>query len=278
MSNSSFQELKYNRSHVKIAEATDRAILIIKEIYHTVPAALPFLLEPSALLLFANQRAESPYHQIGDALNSQQYKKLDTILAKHNIYRFIEKSSAESNSYGEEWFSLVSTTMLNTIPNRYEFIKDSWTPLNLNIPLRYAYIEWNFIIERTIADLMDGGSLPKEWLKDWWSPHNLRFGMLLGYPGEAISSMLWSTAYEYSSTSKGDALSNILVAIDEQYFGAQVSFEVNRAATGLESIVNTKDMWKNIIAKIYNDIPFSELITNKDFERGYKSLEQRETS
>jgi hypothetical protein len=277
MSTSSFQELQYKQPSIKISEAAEKAVLIIKDILNVVPAAMPFILEPSALLLFANLRAESPYHLLGDALDSDQVSKLDVVLAKHGIYRFTEELPAESAYPGEEVFSLINPTMLNAIPSQYACMKEIWTPLNLAVPFRYAYIEWAFVTERALAKLMEDGKLPTDWLKDWWAPHNLRFGMLLGYPGVAISSALWSEARDRSGMKKRDAMIELVVAIDKQYFGTQVAFYINRAVINNQSVVNIKDTWEKVIAQIYNDISFAELMNNEDFASSYKKLKLRET-
>jgi len=277
MSAPSFQELRYKQPPIKILEAVEKAVLIIKDIYSTVPAALPFILEPSALLLFANLRAESPYHLLDGALDNKQVNELDAVLAKHDIYRFTEELPAESAYPGEEIFSLVSLTALNAIPAQFQCMQKIWKPLNLTVPFQYAYIEWVFIIERSLAKLMEDGILPTDWLKDWWAPHNIRFGMLLGYPGEAISSALWAEARKRSGTDTSNAMTELVVATDKQYFGARVGFYVDQSLASSQSIVDTEDAWKKVITQIYEDIPFTELMSNKDFASSYRKLKLRET-
>ena len=273
----SFQELQYKYLDIKTSEAVENAVQIIKDVFNTVPEALPFIIEPSALLLFANLRAESPYHLIGDLMGKDRIKMLDATLAKHNIYRYTDELPAESAHPGEEVFSLISPAKLNAIPIQYEFVKEVWIPLNLTIPFRYAYIEWAFVTERSLAKLMYDKKLPAEWLNDWWAPHNLRFGMLLGYPGEAISSTLWAEAHERSGTSKNDSTAELVVAIDKQYFGTQVGFDTNQETLNNHSVVNIKDSWKKVITQIYEELPFTELMRNEDFAMSYKQLKQRET-
>jgi hypothetical protein len=43
---------------------------------------------------------------------------------------------------------------------------------------------------------MEGGALSSAWLANWWDPHNVRFGMLLGYPGPALASFADAEADE----------------------------------------------------------------------------------
>jgi|GEM_PF-1265916 len=277
MSISPFQELHYNEPSVSSSDAAKKATPVIKDIFNTVPAALPFILEPSALLLFANLRAESPYHVVGTALDDDQLDKLDAVLAKHDIYRFTETLPAESANPGEEIFSLINPTMLNAIPNQYECVKDIWVPISPEAPFRYAYIEWLLVVERSLAKLMDEGKLPSDWLKDWWAPHNVRFGMQLGYPGEAISSSLWAEAHEREGNRRPDSIEEVIAAEDARYFGARVGFYVAPEVAKKSSVAHTVQLWKEVIAEIYKTFPLAELLSNEEFARSYHKLKLSET-
>ncbi len=140
-------------------------------------------------MLFANLRAQSPYHVLGDEVSDELKSKLDAVLAKHDICRWSDGTVYDKPESGV--FSLVNSAVLREIPNHYGFAKDMWvTPVTS--PTVPQVCEWVLVVERIFARRMDAGTLPKEWLRDWWAPHNLRFGMLLGYPGVAISSNLWA--------------------------------------------------------------------------------------
>lgn len=273
-----FQELDYEQPTVNIPEAAERAIDIIKSVLRDIPSALPYIMEPSAVVFFAGLRAESPYHSLGDGIGEEDKRILDAVLAKHNIYRFTEVMPADSAYPGDEVFSLVNTSILNMIPRQYGFVKDAWTPLKLDIPFKYAYIEWAFVTERTLARLMDTGRLPKDWLKEWWAPHNLRFGMLLGYPGEAISSSLWDEAHHRAGENEDHTMTEIIIADGKPYFGSRVGFDVSTDAANHPSVKNIEHTWKQVIDRVYEAVPLTEIMHNEKFAESYRQLKRRETN
>jgi hypothetical protein len=192
MSKMDFKELGYQHGSANVSEAVQRAVVVIDDIFHVVPGALPFVMDPSAVLLFSGMRAESPYHMFGDIINEKQVNRFEEVIARHSIYRFTETLSQESAYPGGEAFSLNNLNTLNALPEKYVCIRNFWEPLSTNPSFRCGFIGWTFALERALARSMESGELPVAWLNDWWAPHNLRFGMLLGYPGEAISSSLWA--------------------------------------------------------------------------------------
>jgi len=84
-------------------------------------------------------------------------------------------------------------------------------------------------------------------------------------------------AHERSDMNKKRCYDRAVVAIDKQYFGTQVGFYINQAVIDNQSVVSIKDTWKKVIAQIYNDISFAELMDNEDFAGSYKKLKLRET-
>ena len=107
---------------------------------------------------------------------------------------------------------------------------------------------WTFLCERHLAnrmyDLSD--SLPIEWSRDYYSPSTLLLGMQLGYPGKAISSLL----YSITSSDKNNSTDMIEVTIDKQDGTAHVTFDVHRSIRQDAEIIETEKLWKRVITGV----------------------------
>lgn len=268
-----FQELGYNQPSISIAKAAEAAVTVIKDLLAITPSVLPYIMEPSAILLFAGLRAQSPYHVLGDEVSEELKENLDAVLTKHGICRWSDDTAYDNSKSGV--FSLVNTVALDDIPNHYGFAKDIWKSPVVS-PTVPQICEWVLVMERALVGLMESDTLPEEWLRDWWTPHNLRFGMLLGYPGVAISSNLWAESH-FRFNGAEDAVTEIIVAEDGQYFGTRVSFYITTDAADNPSAKNVKHIWNEVIKQVYAVMPLNQLLLNKDFEKGYRHLERRET-
>lgn len=269
-----FQELEYTQPSISIQQASERAIRVIKDLLEVAPSALPYIMEPSAILVFANLRTQSPYHILGDEVTGDIKAKLDAVLLKHTISRWEDDTRYDDPKTGI--FSLVNSTVFNQIPNHYGFAKSIWK-CPVQSPNIAQICEWVLVMERSFAGLMESDSLPREWLRDWWAPHNLRFGMLLGYPGVAISSALWAASRAHLTNSEFDE-TEVLIAAQGTYFGTQVAFYLHPKAKDDPSVKGITHVWSEVIRIVYDRLPLSELLKNSEFASGYHHLEKRETN
>lgn len=229
---------KYNELRFKLPSHSShnmakKAVNIIKAVNSAVPSAKNLLLEPSNILLLAGARAISPYNGF-ESLNDTEFKKLELALTEHSISIFNELTPYDNVDFVS--FSLINEQEIKKLDQKYEFLKKKMKP-----PIgfeRQDLIEWFFIFERKLASMIDEDLLPKAW-DNSWLPHNLRFGMLLGYPGIAISSMLWDVETSGS-------YNEILIAEDGDDFPS-VGFYVKKSLAKELEITEISLLWKSII-------------------------------
>lgn len=264
-----FKELGYQYQPIDMAVAVQAAVTVFQELLSAVPSVLPYVAEPSAVLLFAGLRAISPYHRLGEEVSRRDQKKFEAVLSRHGMYTWTNNTAYEEDS--SNTFSLVNSTIFDAIPEHYRFCQSTWkSPISYSSTL--SGIEWMYVIEHALAQQSASGILPKEWLSDWWAPQNLLFGMLLGYPGEAISASLWRAANVQLGQEEAPAI-EILVANGEPYFGAHVSFDVSPELVSSPSIKYIKQLWSEVVAGVYQAMPLHTLLLNEDFARSYRMLE-----
>lgn len=217
-----------------------KATAIIQSASAAMPAAKKLLLEPSNILVLAGARAVSPYNGF-ESLSDAEQKKLAALLAEHSIAIFNEITPYDDVDFTS--FSLVNQSEIKKLDQKYAILKNKIKP-----PIgfqRQDLVEWFFMFERSLANMIDQELLPKSWDNAWF-PHNLRFGMLLGYPGVAISSMLWDGDIPDSAT-------EILVAENGDDFPS-VSFFVSKTLAEEAEVVKVSLLWKSIIDSVRREL------------------------
>jgi hypothetical protein len=115
--------------------------------------------------------------------------------------------------------------------------------------------------------MMSKGILPEEWTVDHWAPHNLRFGMLLGYPGQAISSICWTEA-----TQEEDGKHQTITAsmpFQGLFCGAYVSYDYVPELKFNPIIQQHQAQWSNVLRSVYKVFPRSRLLGMSEFSEEY---------
>lgn len=258
---STFDELRFTLPQRNAAHYATLAIRILNDIQQTDSAIMAYLLDPSAVLTFAGLRAQSPYHSFADTVSAAQINTLDAILHNHNIYRQSEITQYEKHGFTS--FSFWNYTAICEIPQRYKAMEKVW----FNPEKKFSYgvdAEWIYATVFMLANLMEKGTLPKQWLKDWFAPHNLRFGMLLGYPGEAISSFLWQEANDKRLPKSED----IVISTGEPFYGTSVSFAIIKST---QSITDLVTLWKDTLQLVYSEFDHTILLKDEEYAQAHKT-------
>lgn len=248
--------MKYHELHYRINEfsssvAAGRAVHILEAAERIDPGFLAYLLQPSNLLLLAGLRAESPYLAFPPRMTRVRRSRLTALLGQHEILIVPERTSYEHDL--PESFALVSPAHLGDITKRYTALCDEWI-----VPVDYSargYAEWCYVMENRLAKMMSDERLPNEWLRDWWAPHHLRFGAILGYPGVAISSALWAEAIMVR-TGREQSLTEILITPESDTgYGTRVCYDVAVQAREVAEVNQVRDLWTATIAEVNVSFP-----------------------
>lgn len=223
-------------------------------------------LQSSALLCLADARAISPYHNFSRKLSREELLVLNKQLKLLGLAIFTEGGLPGVEPFDTTVFSYLNMEVLKGIPGRYKFLTDaSYSVLEdgTNDLLTAVTFEAQ---NHQLAKLMSEDSLPKAWLKDWWAPHNLRFGMQLGYPGSAISAFLWNESEGREETTE--------IHIDDknEFDGPWVAFGI---APGHEQSADTQNIvnvWTEIIRQIRKRVPVAEVLAQQKFKEAARAI------
>jgi len=260
-----FTELGYRLPAETPEQYAEQAVTILKDLGESAPLTAAYAMEPSAVLALAGLRGMSPYHRFAPTITADQKRAFDDTLHAHNIYRMSDPTDIH--------FSLLNPDAVADIKNSYGFAADTWSS-----PSAYTSTEalnaWTDASQDGFNHLMESGELPQEWLKDDAAAQNLLFGMLLGYPGKAISSALWAGAA--GDTTGIETLSDVLVADGQPYHGTHVSFDVHPTIIDSEEIIRLRKLWRKTIDIVYETLPFEELMKNEQFAWSYSTLDEHQ--
>lgn len=263
-----FNELGYVLPEGTPKEYSDRAIAILKDLLDSDPSTAVYVMEPSAVLLFAGLRAQSPYHELGSNITEVKKQKLNLLLARYDIYTYYDRMHYDNKN--KNVFSLISKTGLEEVASRYRFFNKKWI-LPYDYTSSTALLEWLNAIEYRVAGYMQSGDLPEEWLRSYWNPSTLCFGVLLGYPGKAISSCLWDLINNSDDKPK---ITWIMISDGSPYYGAHVGFDVHAELAMDDQIESLKKLWADTLELVYKALPLATLLKEKEFSQAYQQLKE----
>lgn len=266
-----YLELGYKQPSIDAKHAATRAIKVIEAAQAHDVGWMLYLLQHSHILFLAGLRAQSPYLSFSPLMTPARLRRFRFFLAEHNIELVGNELSFEDRA---RTYSFVHPRLVSRLPETYTFLKQP--DFTWHAPSGYttqAMVEWCYGVERYLASAMESDSLPKKWLFDWWAPHNIRFGMLLGYPGPAISSFVWARAKEKHSGHE-EHLSYLSVQQKDELLGTEVGFEVANPASKHREVHTTMAVWEEVIRLVVHYFESKELGTLTAFTKEYKALKK----
>lgn len=126
---------------------------------------------------------------------------------------------------------------------------------------------WTFF-----AQQIDEGNLPKEWLKDWWAPHTISFGMMLGYPGVAIADGCRRQIGEISRENDMD-FADIEISMSHKYDSADVTYAVDKKHLNHPEIKQHAKLWAETLEKVYSEFTDEKLMSVEGFREECEKFE-----
>lgn len=221
----------------------EQALAILKTIEAKHSKFLPYMLASDVVLTLSGVRAFDTYLTF-EKLTETEIDSAISLLADNGLTLFShwsEYSSSDKNLY-----SLMHHAALKKIPEQYKL--NAWIePLQ---PFTFdRMLSWAHIVETGIFQNIENDILPKEWQNNHWGAHNIRFGILLGYPGEAIASCCWEEILH----APGDPLeaTNATIAYHDAYDAAYPVYSFVKHLGSNEHIINHQLLWSEILTGVY---------------------------
>lgn len=269
--------IKYRMPADGAAAYAERALDILRALEAAVPDCLPLFLSSNSLLTLSGVRAFDAYDAFYDYLNEAQLKTVVETLERKGVVILRMDASFTTYPDPDKQFELIHVEAFRNIWLTYEL------PRNTNVAMvvkkdisidNASLIAWMYFIEHELAHAMNNQILPRAWMNDWWAPHHARVGMLLGYPGKAIESLLWGSSFIEAGEQRMDA--EIQHAGD--YFAAWPVYNYKISLKDDPEIVAHQKLWSDILSLIYESDWHKQLQKDESFNKTVQYITLKETA
>lgn len=245
--------LKYHSSPYTVTDHAAEADAILEACHKEFPELLPYLLEPSNLLAIGGLRGVSPYVTFGEHDHQACSSEFQAFLRGFGL-RLIAEEVHYGPKADEPSYLLIHTGAFEALKDHYHAVQDWWAKR----PLEYDhlnYFEWYMYNLTDCQQAMESNKLPQQWLAEWWAPHNVCFGMLLGYPGAAICSYVTADMVGRTLGVQPD-----MVQVEFHYAetgGAEVFYDIQQADANSRQIESHRKRWQDFFDMVYQAWPAS---------------------
>ncbi|HSX42819.1 MAG TPA: hypothetical protein VLF59_01910 [Candidatus Saccharimonadales bacterium] len=243
--------LQYQQSPYTVTDHAAEADAILEACGKKFPQLVPFLLEPSNLLALGGLRGVSPYANFGVHDKLAGSEEFQTLLRRYGI-RLIREERHYGKKTKEVVYMVVHTGAFEAVPDLYPAVKSWWEPK----PHEYSYLhylDWYTYNLAGCENELENNRLPSGWLAEWWTPHNICFGMLLGYPGVAICSL---AAADMANRRLGVppemGSANFKYPANK---GAALGYDLQMADSGSRQIAAHQKRWQSFFDMLYEAWP-----------------------
>lgn len=252
--------LPYQKPRHEAQVYARRALEVLREAGQVDARLLAYLLAPSNVLALAGLRGYSPYN---DALPDDiDMTTFGEVLTKHGLLWLDEHPNVANPPLPS--FALVNFDVADRLHEQYPLAAVAENG-RVQERSQWGFYAWQAGLDIALARVMEADELPRGWLTDWWSPMNIRFGMLLGYPGVAIEAFV-----DAESSAQTSGLANVLVA-EGRFNSASVAFAANSDQYDHDDVVGTAMTWKETLKAVYASYPDKVLLADPRFSETVKA-------
>ena len=220
----------------------NNALEILQAVGDLDTAALPLLLRADVVLTLSGVRAFDVYmDDPNDFLSAKEVSRLTELLMKYGLHFESQRSEYSTNSGEKFSYYLVNSSALKMIPAQYKL--KAW--IEPNPPYSFdRLMAWAYLVEKQIYAAICSNELPNKWVTEYWAPHNIRFGVLLGYPGEAIASL-------FDQTNESTDFIESVTAYHDAYYAAHPTYMFCSQLESNKNIIDHQRLWSDILIKVY---------------------------
>lgn len=233
----------------------DKALQILREINMQFPDEFHNFRSPSEVLTLSGVRAFDTYYELGSDKDEDYKQKLRDLLRAHGVLFIDETLPFIGEANKDNRYSLVHIQALENLPQTYRNMP-FWLPFDhqsmRNDTDFYAWwVFWRDGVHTHGEDWHNG--LLHTWLSKYMPvAHDITFGILLGYPGEAI---VGAIADQIDGTHK---MMDAKILHADKYDGAQPVYQFPAELADNPNIATHQKLWSDILDAVYRDALFTD--------------------
>jgi hypothetical protein len=246
---SAYDLFQYKLPEGSADEYAGQAIQILQEMKIEFPEFYDEFKIPSEVLTLSGVRAFDTYNGLGESATKEQIAGIKALLRKHRILLLEEEFLPANDTSDDHQYSLVHLDALDDLPNSYAYIP-GWKPFYAEAMKQdFDFMTWwQLYWQKGIAvEARDNKHIQKALQHDWWVSHNISFGMLLGYPGEAIVSCI--------TENENDKITDARIEHVDKFDGPKPVYVYHAFLANHPNIVAHEKLWSDILMKVYKTLP-----------------------
>jgi hypothetical protein len=225
------------------------AVTILNELKIQFPEFYDEFKAPSEVLTLSGVRAFDTYYELGENVPAERVSELREFLLNNGIVLVeeTEVNKVAGKLSTDNPYSVIHVAALNRISDRYTENAAFTAPDIDVITDAKSFFLWWFIWKQKFTDGLQGDI--KQFIKnDVWAGHSATFGMLLGYPGEAIMSLFWDDADVQI------AMIEAKVLHADKFDQAWPRYDYVKDLESNDNIVAHEKLWSGILERVYTDL------------------------
>jgi hypothetical protein len=249
-------------------------------VQHVAPRTLPVFLAANSVATLSGVRAYDAYHEFYGFNAQAEEQAAADVLERHGVYLLPSGHEAMGADGGRLMFELLNYGGLESLAGNYKLPDgEKWPIVKANAYTPEGFVAWSTAVESWLTALVDDGSLPLEWKEVPLMTHELRFGMLLGYPGKVLESNLWlELLSEKNDGQLPDSEQTMLARIehDSEYYAARQTYTIPTELRHDPEIKAHERLWSEVLGIVYDSEWHQQLRANADFIELMRMVEKIE--
>jgi len=231
------------------------ALRILKDLKAEFPDTFRNFAAPSEVLTLSGARAFDTYYELGPDKDEAYKQRLRELLMKHDVLFIDETLPVLGEKNEDNCYSIVHLDALKTIPQTYQNLP-FWqsfdhTQMRQDSDFFLWWMAWRDGMY-TRSDNWQNGLL-NSWLAGYLPvAHDMTFGVLLGYPGEAIVGAI------VDQTDGSHKTTDAKIHHADKYDGAQPVYNFPAELAENPTIVAHQKLWSDILDAVYRDPMFAD--------------------
>lgn len=241
--------IEYIPPKITADEAAKQAFKVLADVEKLGGEYLYYCIQASNILALAGLRALSPYNEFHPDFSAEKVERLNEVLKKHNCC--VLQQDEYGSAPDRRDFSIMNVDALQDTSNRYPITKNA--PLSPPTePTWTDYQQWGIRMWIHYANLLHDDELPKKWLENWFTPHDIHFGMMLGYPGIALQNR---TEKGIGELDRNSDMAIVEIGIDNSgiYDGTNVCYDVYKNEIDSPEVKEHAALWRDTLQKVYDE-------------------------
>lgn len=258
-----------------------RALDVLQTIGEVAPQTLPIFLAANSVLTISGVRTYDAYREFYDFYNGREKAAVTSVLDNQGITMLFTDQKLRKSSFNDTSFELINNHGLTAVWETYRLPNVDYWPPDIKLDKAYDeahFLAWSYIVEGALANMMDNDTLPKVWLTDRYAAHNIRFGMLLGYPAKAIESFLWtSSAVIEANSITGVKALQARIRHHDAYYAAWPDYDYAAVLIDDPEVIAHEELWSLILDEVYASEWHAGIQADKCFAEALEKVRACET-